>query len=614
MCGIAGIFDFSDNDINPEIANRIGASLEHRGPDYSEVQFIKNNVVFIHTRLAIIDLDQRSNQPFKSDDKRFTIVFNGEIYNYREIRKELEALGVSFRTEGDTEVLLYGYIEFGEQILQKLRGQFAFAIFDSFENSVFLARDRIGIKPLYYSLNDEFIIFSSELKTIEQSGIINFEANVDSYLAYLRHLCIPGDQTGNKNIFKLEPGQYTVINKNGDIYKKTYWDPFKFEINNDISEHEAIKKVEELLIKSVEYRKVSDVEVGLFLSGGLDSSLIGKLMNEGNDSKIKSFNIDYEEHFEGYKGEVQEARFAASEIGVELVEDTISYSDFKQLLDNYSFYQDDLVGDEVGIPLYFLGRSSRKNNIKVIQVGEGADELFYGYEHWLRFMKLNRLIKPITSKRNSSFMFDNHRSNLVSNILFNRTSFSGGALGFNLSEINNLVGGGISDEYSSIHYVDNMWDQYFSNRNSKLSKWMTLVDLKIRLPELLLMRMDKLVMQSSIEARVPFLDHELVEFVLSIPEKIIFKNNETKPLLKKVANKHISEKIFNRQKQGFRAPVGEWIKKDQNYFYEGIYEFNKSMNLFNDKYLKSVLAGNDYQKKWYLSNLASWHLTRSKID
>ena len=211
-------------------------------------------------------------------------------------------------------------------------------------------------------------------------------------------------------------------------------------------------------------------------------------------------------------------------------------------------------------------------------------------------------------------MFDNHRSNLVSNILFNRTSFSGGALGFNLSEINNLVSGGISDEYSSIHYVDNMWDQYFSNRNSKLSKWMTLVDLKIRLPELLLMRMDKLVMQSSIEARVPFLDHELVEFVLSIPEEIIFKNNETKPLLKKVANKHISEKIFNRSKQGFRAPVGEWIKKDQNYFYEGIYEFNKSTNLFNNKYLKSVLAGSDYQKKWYLSNLASWHLTRSKID
>ena len=612
MCGIAGIFNFSDNKINPEIANIMGASLEHRGPDFSDIQFIKNNVVFIHTRLAIIDLDKRSNQPFRSDDERFTIVFNGEIYNFKEIRKELENLGFKFRTTGDTEVLLNGYIEFGEQILHKLRGQFAFAIFDSLENKVFLARDRVGIKPLYYSLNKESLIFSSELKTIEQSRTIDFDPNYDSYVAYMRHLCVPGDQTGNKNVFKLEPGQYALINNDAKIYKKTYWDPFQIQINNDLTEDEAINRVEDLLIQSVEYRKVSDVEVGLFLSGGLDSSLIGKLMKENDESKIKSFNIDYEDHFEGYQGEVEEARFAASEIGVELVEDRISYGDFKQIIDNYSFYQDDLVGDEVGIPLYFLGSASKKNGIKVIQVGEGADELFYGYDHWLRFMKLNKIIRPLTSKRNSSFTFKNHRSNLVSNILLNRTSFPGGALGFNIPEINKLVNSGISDEFSLIHHVDNMWDQYFSNKNAKLSKWMTLVDLKIRLPELLLMRMDKLVMQSSIEARVPFLDHELVEFVLSIPEDIIFRVNETKPLLKKVANKHISEKIFNRPKQGFRAPVGEWIKKDQNYFYDVIYEFNKSTNLLNDKYLETVLRGNDYQKKWYLSNLANWHLNRSE--
>ena len=293
MCGIAGIFNFSDNKINPEIANIMGASLEHRGPDFSDIQFIKNNVVFIHTRLAIIDLDKRSNQPFRSDDERFTIVFNGEIYNFKEIRKELENLGFKFRTTGDTEVLLNGYIEFGEQILHKLRGQFAFAIFDSLENTVFLARDRVGIKPLYYSLNKEFLIFSSELKTIEQSRTIDFEPNYDSYVAYMRHLCVPGDQTGNKNVFKLEPGQYALINNDAKIYKKTYWDPFQIQINNDLTEDEAINRVEDLLIQSVEYRKVSDVEVGLFLSGGLDSSLIGKLMKENDESKIKSFNIYY---------------------------------------------------------------------------------------------------------------------------------------------------------------------------------------------------------------------------------------------------------------------------------------------------------------------------------
>jgi asparagine synthase (glutamine-hydrolysing) len=383
------------------------------------------------------------------------------------------------------------------------------------------------------------------------------------------------------------------------------------EEDESITEQEAISKVEELLIESVNYRKVSDVEVGLFLSGGLDSSLIGKLMSKNTNSNVKGFNIDYEEHFEGYQGEVEEARFAAKNIGVNLVEDKIQYSDFKKIIDNYSFYQDDLVGDEVGIPLYFLGKSSKKNGIKVVQVGEGADELFYGYDHWLRFMKLNRYIKPITKSSSINIQFKNHRTNMLSNILLNRTSFAGGALGFNLPEIDDLLVNGITNDFELINYVDNKWDDYFSNKNSKLSKWMTLIDLQIRLPELLLMRMDKLVMQSSIEARVPFLDHKLIEYILTIPEKIIFDKKTTKPLLKHVANKHIPQKIYSRTKQGFRAPVGEWIKKDQEYFYDSIRSFNSSTNLFKSKSLEKIISGRDYQKKWYLSNLAKWHLSRS---
>jgi len=258
-----------------------------------------------------------------------------------------------------------------------------------------------------------------------------------------------------------------------------------------------------------------------------------------------------------------------------------------------------------------LGKSSNENGIKVVQVGEGADELFYGYEHWLRFMKLNSFINPITKYRSNSFNFKNHRANLLSNILLNRTSFAGGALGFNLPEIDSLLIEGISEEFNLVHFVDNKWDEYFSNKNSYLTKWMTLIDLQIRLPELLLMRMDKLVMQSSIEARVPFLDHKLIEFVLSIPENIIFKKNKTKPLLKKVASNQIPDQIFDRTKQGFRAPVGEWIKKDENFFYEAIYEFNTMTGLFDQRYLNQVISGKDFQKKWYLANLAKWHLSRS---
>ncbi len=610
MCGIAGILNFDQSKINPELANGIKKSLEHRGPDFSKIDYINENVALIHTRLSIIDLDQRSNQPMYSKDDRFSIVFNGEIYNFREIRKTLEDKGVRFFTDGDTEVLLEGFVHYGSKILDLLRGQFAFAIYDSLEGSFFLARDRVGIKPLYFSLLDEVFIFSSELKAIEKSGIISFSADYDSYISYLRHLSVPSSNTGNKNISKLEPGQYLVLNKDKSISKNKYWDPFSFEVDHSITENEAILKVEELLFESVKYRKVSDVEVGLFLSGGLDSSLIGKIMSKDTNSDVKSFNIDYQEHFQGYEGEVDEARFAASHIGVNLIEDKIQYSDFKKIIDNYSFYQDDLVGDEVGIPLYFLGKSAKDNGIKVVQVGEGADELFYGYEHWIRFMKLNNFLSPITKSRLSNFNFKSHRGNMLSNILLNRTSFAGGALGFNLPEINNLLFEGITQEYELIHFVDNKWDDYFSNKNSYLSKWMTLIDLQIRLPELLLMRMDKLVMQSSIEARVPFLDHKLIEFVLSIPESIIFDKNNTKPLLKKVASKHISKQIFNRKKQGFRAPVGEWIKKDENYFYEAIQEFNSITGLYDQKYLNKVISGQDFQKKWYLANLAKWHMSR----
>tara|TARA_B100000003_G_scaffold208905_1_gene231120 strand:+ start:2464 stop:4305 length:1842 start_codon:yes stop_codon:yes gene_type:complete len=611
MCGIAGILNFDNSNVNPEIANVIKSSLEHRGPDFSKVDYINESVAMIHSRLAIIDLDDRSNQPMFSEDKRFSIVFNGEIYNYKEIRKSLEQKGVSFQTDGDTEVLLKGFIFHGSNILQLLRGQFAFAIHDSYEESFFLARDRVGIKPLYFSIYNDVFIFSSELKAIENSGLIPFKPDLDSYVAYLRHLAVPTSRTGNKNILKLEPGQYLVINKDKSISKNKYWDPFTFQVDYSITEKDAILKVEELLLESVEYRKVSDVEVGLFLSGGLDSSLIGKIMSRNTNSDVKSFNIDYEEHFSGYQGEVEQARHAASHIDIKLIEDKIQYSDFKQIIDNYSFYQDDLVGDEVGIPLYFLGKSSNNNGIKVVQVGEGADELFYGYEHWLRFIKLNRFIKPITKSRYDNFKFSGHRKNMLSNILLNRTSFAGGALGFNLVEIDNLLLEGITDEYNLVHFVDKKWDSYFSSKSSSLSKWMTLIDLQIRLPELLLMRMDKLVMQSSIEARVPFLDHKLIEFVLTIPEKIIFNDNKTKPLLKKVASKHLPNEIVNRKKQGFRAPVGEWIKKDEKYFYEAIKEFNSSTNLFDKEYLNKIILGDDFQKKWYLANLAKWHLSRS---
>ena len=610
MCGIGGIVSTNNSKIDQNIANDMKVSLEHRGPDHSSINYISDSECFIHSRLSIIDLDSRSNQPYQDDDKRYTIVFNGEIYNYKEIRAELQSKGIKFSTEGDTEVLLKGYIEYKSEILKKLRGQFAFAIHDAKTSSIFLARDRIGIKPLYFARNDDWFIFSSELKTIEQSNLIPFEPDIESYIAYLRHLCVPMNRTGNLNISKVQPGEYIEFFSDNSIKSNQYWDPFDIEVNNDISEEEAIENIDRLLNESVEYRKVSDVEVGLFLSGGLDSSLIGKLMKQNEKAGLKGFNIDFKDHFPGYEGELNEAKFAASNNDIDLIEENISYQEFQELLDNYSFYQDDLVGDEVGIPLYFLGKKTKNSNIKVVQVGEGADELFYGYDHWNRYLNLNKFFKPFFKSTKKYSSFKNHRLNMLSNILFNRTSFAGGALGFNLKELDSLIVDGLPNHSDLIFYADNKWKDYFSNKNSKISKWMTLIDLKIRLPELLLMRMDKLVMQSAVEARVPFLDHKLVEYVLSLPEELLIDLTNTKSLLKKVALKYLPDQIINRKKQGFRAPIGEWIKKDEEKFYESVQQFNSLVNLFNERELNHILNGNDYQKKWYLINLSNWHLAR----
>ena len=607
MCGIGGIVSINNSVIDQKISDDIKNSLNHRGPDHSLIKNINPNCTFVHSRLAIIDLNPRSNQPLSSDDDKYHIVFNGEIYNYKELRSELRSLGYEFKSEGDTEVLLVGYQHFGKEILNKLIGQFAFVIADYNKNYYFMARDRIGLKPLYYTINNQYFAFSSEFNTLNTSNLVSFSPNREAYVSYLRHLAIPNGSTGNENIQKVQPGEFIVVDFEGKIKKELYWDPFDFTTEQDITSSEAIDRLDELLKSSVEYRKISDVEVGLYLSGGLDSTLIGSLL--ATDTRIKSFNVDYDEIFDGYKGEFKEAKYSADQINVELIHKSISFEEFKSIISDYSFLQDDLIGDEVGIPLYFLGKLAKTNGLKVVQVGEGADELFYGYEHWLRFAKLYKSI-PKFNSISSQNNFKSHRANLLFNIIQNNNPFPGGAIGFNLAQIKKLVEFDFTDNSNLINYSDNLWQDYLSRKDFSITKWMTLIDLKIRLPELLLMRMDKLSMQSGVEARVPFLDHRIVEFVLSLPENIIFDLNRTKPLLKDLSTRHIPEKVLRRKKQGFRAPISNWIQKDPDYFFDKIHEFNLNYNFFDPTALSRTLKGGDIQKIWYIYNLSSWHLSR----
>jgi len=607
MCGIGGIVSINNSVIDQKISDDIKNSLNHRGPDHSLIKNINPNCTFVHSRLAIIDLNPRSNQPLSSYDDKYHIVFNGEIYNYKELRSELKSLGYEFKSEGDTEVLLVGYQHFGQEILNKLIGQFAFVIADYNKNYYFMARDRIGLKPLYYSIGNQYFAFSSEFNALNTSNLVSFSPNREAYVSYLRHLAIPSSSTGNENIQKVKPGEFIVVDFEGKIKKELYWDPFDFTTEQDITSSEAIDCLDNLLKSSVEYRKISDVEVGLYLSGGLDSTLIGSLL--ATDTKIKSFNVDYDEIFDGYKGEFKEAQYSADQINVELIHKSISFEEFRSIISDYSFLQDDLIGDEVGIPLYFLGKLAKTNGLKVVQVGEGADELFYGYDHWLRFAKLYKSI-PKFNSISSQNNFKSHRANLLFNIIQNNNPFPGGAVGFNLAQIKKLVKFDYTTNSNLINYSDNLWQDYYSREDFSITKWMTLIDLKIRLPELLLMRMDKLSMQSGVEARVPFLDHRIVEFVLSLPENIIFDINRTKPLLKKLSKRHIPEKVLSRRKQGFRAPISNWIQKDPDYFFDKIHEFNLNYNFFEPTALSRTLKSGDIQKIWYIYNLCSWHLSR----
>ena len=607
MCGIGGIVSFNNSVIDQKISDDIKNSLNHRGPDHSSKKNIDQNCIFVHSRLAIIDLNPRSNQPFSSNDGKYHIVFNGEIYNYKELRSELRSLGYEFKSEGDTEVLLIGYQHFGKEILNKLIGQFAFVIADHNKKYYFMARDRIGLKPLYYSISNNYFAFSSEFNALNTSNLISFSPNREAYVSYLRHLAVPNGSTGNENIQKVQPGELIFVDFEGKIKKELYWDPFDFTTEQDITSSEAIDRLDVLLKSSIDYRKISDVEVGLYLSGGLDSTLIGTLLSA--DTKIKSFNVDYDDIFDGYKGELKEAKFSADQINVDLIHKSISFEEFKSIISDYPFLQDDLIGDEVGIPLYFLGKLTKLNGLKVVQVGEGADELFYGYEHWLRFVKLYKSIPKfniVGSKNN----FKTHRANLLFNIIQNNNPFPGGAIGFNLSQIKHLVKFDFTNDSELINYSDNLWKNYLSKEDFSITKWMTLIDLKIRLPELLLMRMDKLSMQSGVEARVPFLDHRIIEFVLSLPENVIFDLKRTKPLLKDLSTRHIPDKVLNRKKQGFRAPISSWIQRDPDYFLDRIQEFNLNYNFFDHKALSRTLKGGDIQKIWYIYNLSSWHLSR----
>ncbi len=625
MCGICGVFKYASSsfEITEELIIRMRDTMTHRGPDDDGVYISSDRRIGLgHRRLSILDLSSAGRQPMSDDSRTVWIVYNGEVYNFLELRRELEDKGYTFRTRTDTEVLIYLYREYGRDFVHRLRGMFAFGIWDETRRELFLVRDRIGIKPLYYtSFNGQFV-FASEIKAILEHPDVRREVDEDAFYHYLSFLTTPAPSTLFKGIYKLTAGHSLTVSENGSIEPEEYWDVFDnvTPLHNKPESFYA-QSILETLREAVKYRMVSDVPVGVFLSGGLDSSTNTALFSEFSDGPVRTFSIGYEGQ-ELYN-EFQYARKVAELFNTDHHEVIIDVNDLVDFLPKLIFHQDEPIADAVCVPIYFVSKLARDNGVIVCQVGEGSDELFCGYPVWGEILKWNSLLPyfhaipsflrrlglrslEIAGKRGTG------KYERLCRIHYGESMFWGGAEAFGESEKKVILSRNLREKFAnrtSYEVVESLYHRFFERSPMHdYLHFMSYIDLRLRLPELLLMRVDKMSMATSLETRVPFLDHKFVELAMSIPQNVKFKGGELKHILKKSVESIIPHEIIHREKQGFSVPITEWFLERLGSFAEQkLLDFTKRTDFLDKQYIQEMLARRNMAKLWYILNFALWY-------
>ena len=626
MCGIAGIFliDKKNYHLKIDLINKMNEIQSHRGPDANGVWISRNkNIAFGHSRLSIIDLSIEANQPFQDLKKNYTITFNGEIYNHLEIRKILIEKGYKFKTKNsDTEVLLLSYVEWKKDCLKYIKGMFAFAIWDNHEQTLWLARDRVGVKPLYYKVDKNKIFFASEIKAILLDETYKAKIDEESLFHYLSFLCSPSPNTMFEGIKKLDAGCWLSIDQKGKMVKKQYWDPIKNKECFSKNKKDFNNVVYNQIKESVKLRSTADVDVGIFLSGGIDSSTNASLFSELSKKRVNTFSIGYDKEYDSYKSELNYAKLVSQKIDSNHHEKILGKKDLINILEKMVYHQDEPISDPVCFPIYFVSKLAKDNGVKVCQVGEGADELFFGYTNWARTSRINNIlkkpffispIKRILKKTMEILSFDHKYSHdLLSRSIKKLPIFWSGAEAFSESEKFRIFSKEMKNKFknkSSWEIIKPHFDFFNKNmRYKNIENWMTYIDLKLRLPELLLMRIDKMSMACGLEARVPFLDHRLVEKLIDIPKEVKFKKRKLKIILKECVKNLIPKSIINRKKQGFGLPLKDWFADGLGINEkEIILEFIRNTMYFDVGEVEKILT---YRKEdtrvWFLLNLALW--------
>lgn len=624
MCGIVGILNQSAAlPIDPHLLDAMRDTMVHRGPDGAGSWIADDgDVGLAHRRLSIIDLSTSAAQPMPNGDRTLWLTFNGEIYNHAELRKQLISLGHSdWHTDhSDTEVILRAYEHWGIDCVRRFRGMFAFALWDSRSRNLWLVRDRLGKKPLYYAQFNGRFYFASEIKAIIEDSSVPRAVDEEALFHYLTFMTTPPPLTMFEGIKKLGAGQRMCVTPEGCQQPEQWWDVF----DGVEKEHERTDEVwagliREKLAEAVRYRGVADVPVGVFLSGGIDSSTNAALFSlESGEKGVKTFTIGYE-NSATYSNEHQYARQVAAQYKTQHHEINITAQDVIDFLPKLVHHQDEPIADPVCIPVYYVSELARRNGVVVAQLGEGADELFWGYPLWrvaLRLQKLNTvpflgwlkhalLLALRALGKDDTLYYEFLRRGAAGQRIF-----WSGALVFTENAKNKILSRRMRDKFarrSSYEVVEDLYRQFVraSPDRSDLD-WMTYCDLRLRLPELLLMRVDKMSMATSLEARVPFLDHEFVRLALSIPESVKTRKGVLKYILKKAVRGLIPDALIDRKKQGFGVPITEWtlahFKSDAM---KWVSEFARATNAIDEQEaLRVVASGN--KNSWYLINLALW--------
>ncbi len=580
MCGICGVIGFNDSFACEErVIVAMRDTMTHRGPDDAGVwRSPSARAALGHRRLSIVDVSHSGHQPMSNEDGSIWVAFNGEIYNHDTLRAELETRGHSYRSRCDTETIVHLYEEEGRHCVERLDGMFAIAVWDERRRELFLARDRLGKKPLYWTRTPAGLAFASEIKALLRHPAVSADLDVDAFHDYLTFVCTPAPSTMFAGISKLSPAERITVGIDGNIHSEIYWTPMSSQAAEEIagySEDELGERLLELLRASIAKRMMSDVPFGVFLSGGVDSSTNVALMSELMSEPVRTFSVAFHEQ-ERYN-ELDYARQIARRFGTDHHEVVIDADDLVSFLPEMVHHQDEPIADWVCVPLYYVSKLARDSGTIVVQVGEGSDELFHGYQSYIDAVtRRRRYWEPFQHApaplRNllagSAVELARHtgrgllHAQYVADAAAGREPFWGGAICYT-GELKREVLAGNGNRPDAYRIVQRLWDEAEHDRpGADLLQKMTYLELKQRLAELLLMRVDKMTMATSVEARVPFLDHQLVEFALALPMDMKVRGGIGKWLLKRTVDGLLPSEIVHRPKQGFGAPVAEWFRGD----------------------------------------------------